>query len=280
MKVAQDSIDLDFDFFDRIDGGLRITDPQIRISASNSVGLPFRIDTLTLLGKSSFGTVENFGFPIINAPLPSLSQVGQTVYETYVFDKTSTNIVNFMALPPRNIHFNGSAITNPDGDMGGTALNFVTDSARFNVGIEVEIPLEIQTDRLIVIDTVDIDVANTFTMVDMAKLYVITKNGFPFSLDISLIPLEKTTLLPYDEIVINALQSAEVNSKGIVTVAKESRSSVRLTKQQISNLANSKKIILKASLKTANNGTIPVKLLTYYNLFIKLALQADLNFKP
>ncbi len=279
-KVELDSIDLEFDFFDRIDGGLKLTDPQIRITASNSVGLPFRIDTLNLLGKSSFGTLANFDFPVINAPVPTQLQIGQTVHELYNFDKTTTNIVDFLALPPRYIYFSGSSVTNPEGYLGGAALNFVTDSARFNVGLEVEIPLEIQTDRLIVVDTVALDVSGTFDMVDLATLYIITKNGFPFSFDLSLIPLAKNTLLPYDEITINALQSAEVDTKGIVTVEKESRSNVRLTKQQINNLANSTKIVVRASLKTANNGTVPVKLLTRYNLFIKLALKADLNFKP
>jgi len=287
MSIKFDTYDLDFDFFDKIDGGLALTNPIIKIHTANSVGIPVWIDTVVMLGRSNFGktvdlNVNKLG-PIV-APMPDFNNT-QLVKKTFVFDRNNTDIVPFLALPPRHIEVWGSAISNPMGDdtTNYNAVNFVTDSSRVFAGIDIEVPVELKTSKLVIKDTISVDVSEAVKKggVESAFLFVKTLNGFPLDLNLVLIPLEKNTHRALDSIRIDALQSADVNPQtGIVVKPRESTAKVLIGKAQLESLKNSDKLIIRAEIKTANQGTIGVKLLTYYKLDLNIAIKANFSLRP
>ncbi len=273
LEIEEQSLDLDISFFEDINGGLTLTNPIIRLHVSNGVGLPVRVDNLNLLGFAQNGASVDFGFPVVDAPYPEINQVGQTIHETLIFNRTNTNIVPFLALPPKSITYSGSGRSNPQGNLGFN--NFVTDSSTVTIGFDLEFPLEVQTNNLVFQDTVKMDIGKSFKDITTATLHVNSVNNFPLDLNLNFILLDSISRNPIDTIQVAQLLSATVNNLGNVTEPSTDNFEISLLEENIANMKRSKEIIMKASITSAQNGTVPVILYTFYELKISVAVSAD-----
>lgn len=275
IDVAPDNLDLGIDFFDNIDGGLRLTNPQINLVLENSIGVPadFQVQ-LTGISPDADEQVQLDIDETIDTPSLQNPYKNQTI----TIDKNNyPKVVDFIALPPDKINYQASANINKDGKTG--TPNFVSDTSRIKVGLDVRMPLEIQTDHLSVRDTIDLDIGDELDDVQNATLYITTINGFPCDAELTIVMYEEATNQSIDEITTDTfLQSAQV-SNGKVIDGGETKvtTEVVFNESNIDNLKQCDKLIIKASLNTANNGTESVTLYTYYTLDVKIGLVAGFN---
>jgi len=272
ITIDAGKVDLGISAFDQIDGGLILTDPRIKMIITNSVGIPADLQ-LKLTGVSSKGNTVNLLKNISITP-PTIAQKTKT--DIIEINKSNSNVVDLIALPPKTIQYSASAIANKGGSTSQT--NFVFGDSKVMVGMEMEVVSELKTDRLAISDTIAVSFGSEIDQAESATLFVQTINGFPLDANLSIILYNSKTNTNLTTIQSDLLKSGKVTS-GKVNSGDETLHTaiITLDKDLLTKLQQCDNLILKATIKTAENGTIPVKLYTDNTLSVKLGV--ELNVK-
>lgn len=276
IDVDSDIIDLELDFMDNIDGSFTLTNPQFNISVSNySIGVPVDIN-LDLTGESSDGEKQklNFDFPVIETP----SEKFTTATTQINVNRDNSSIVDLIALPPNQITYSGFALSNPNGE---TENNFVTHDGKISVNMQMNVPFELRTDNISLQDTTDLDIDAEITdRVNAAKMYIDYVNEFPLNIDVKLLMTDSITNQVIDSLEFDLLDAAQVDAQGNLTQATESTAVVELTDSQIDNLELANRLVVHASMRTAETPeNVGVKILAKSKLDLKIRLKASTNFE-
>ena len=279
IEVESGEIDLNIDFFNNISGGFTLSDPNLNILYTNSIGIPISF-ILDIVGESGDGEIQGLNAGERNILSPANISEG-SVSDTIKFNNTNSDIVEFIALPPSKITYSGTATTNPSGKTG--INNFVTDQSAISVGIEMELPIELMVDSLTLQDTVDFEVnIENMQIEGSATLNIYVENGFPFDVSFTIILYDSITSLNLDTISADLLSSASVNVQGRVYQTTSSNTEIVIDDELLDNLNNANKLIVIGSISTYNNGTVPVKIYTDYSLYfsVKIAGEFTINVSP
>lgn len=274
IDVEDEVIDLENDFFDKISGELRLTNPKVKLVYENSFGVPVRLNfNMTGFGKGSELVVLNP--PVINfmAPIDTIQRVVSAIAE---INKDNSSIVDLIALPPRKIDFAGSAVANP---AGSPMQNFVMGNSYFKASLEVDLPLEMQITNLAFTDTIEFDIGKVIERLNKAFLYFTVENGFPFEVTLDLIlhdSISNSNLHTFSNIAI--MKPAPVNTNGIVLPGQKTVSTekIELTRPIIDKIIQANQLIISARMSTSESGTRPVKILSDYKLDFKIRVSTSL----
>ena len=213
-----------------------------------------------------------------------------TVSDTIVINKNTSDIDKFISLPPRQIRSSGTGYTNLGNDP--SAHNFITSENRVNVGMEMDLPLELETNGLTYRDTVGFDMDVDVDFDEAVNLYGIFKNQFPFSIDIRVVCRDSVTnrdlltLEPLDADGQNAsiLDAPEVDENGRIKSPKENRIYFKVTGDEIDLLNETNQLALEAMVKTSKTSEgnyTGVKFYTDYTLDFRMGIDetgSKLNF--
>lgn len=267
QEIDTSSTDLNLSFMDYFEGGFTLSDPEIHINYINSAGIPLRF-LMELDGIAKDGITQSLNLEPFNIQHPD--QPGHEVSGTILIDKTNSSIIDFIGITPRKIRYGGMVYTNPDGQ--GT--NFLTDSSMIRVGVDIDLPIRLQTDKLLFEDTVNINMSGEdITEIEAGKLHFLISNGFPFDVNLDFVILDKQTGLPVEIISMDRIHSAPVNESGKVSGIKESLVSLNMSNATYRNLKAADKCILRTRLSTVESGTIPVALYTNYTIGIDIGIE-------
>jgi hypothetical protein len=156
---------------------------------------------------------------------------------------------------------------------------------------DLNIDLNVRVNSLQLIDTVD-----NFLKVDgsgddnplnpenfeMLNIDLAVINGFPLrvSLQMSLFN-SKTHIIKSTVDAVDILEAAPVDSNGKVTGAIETNTEIKFTKEFLSSIPASDKIIFQFTLNTPNSGTNYVSIYSDYKIYFKavLVFKPDINLK-
>jgi hypothetical protein len=271
VNIEPQTIDMDIDFLEHFSGGLELTDPEVKLFYHNSIGLPFQLN-LNLLGENNEQQTENLHLDQVDILYPSTA--GQEVYGEYIADKNNSNIVDFISISPRKISYSGYGIGNPE----GFATNFISDASQFTADIAIDLPIRIQADDLIFVDTVQVNVnGDDFNGVESGQFHFVIDNGFPFDIKLDFLILDPSDTFVVESIALNTINSAQVNASGEVTKSVSSIASATFNEYTYDNLKNANHCVLKAQINTAGGGTMASTLYTNYKIKIKIGLQIIAN---
>ncbi|WP_421921209.1 hypothetical protein [Marinifilum sp.] len=288
INIGTGSIDLGVDLWDDVDGEYRFTNPKIHLYLRNSVGVPFEIGA-NITGYNSSGRSANLNPQALQPGYPSNFSAGNpntidVLNNKLTYDKSNSNIVNLMALPPSNrLDYFGNVNLNPDPVDIPTKPNILSSSSRIDADIEIEIPLEFTATNLSLQDTIDdVDIDDADKVMN-AAIVVTAENGYPLDASIASILLTDANYNVIDEIKDNEIIDAalvytsgpmigEVDPNSIKEVSHE----IKLTQSQIANLDFTENIIINALVSTENGG-FPVKLKGDYQLKFTISVQAQLD---
>ena len=272
IDIDEGDFDLEVDIFDKLSGSFTLNDPNLNIVYTNSIGVPVSFD-LDIDAESSEGVVQglNAGERDILAPADT---VEGSVSDTIRFNKTNSDIVDFIALPPSKITYAGSATTNPLGKTGTS--NFVTDESSIIVGVEMELPIELSLQNLTMQDTMEFEMDQNMDIEGSATLNIHVDNGFPFTVSFSIIlhdTLTNTNLYTLDA---DLLESAVVTA-GRVTQSTPTDTPITIDNDLFDNLNSANAIIVKGTISTYMNGTVPVKLYSDYSLTFSMVVDGEIK---
>lgn len=260
-------------------GTFTIAEPEIKIDLVNSLGLPVRANVIQMTGLNGDLTslVVATGIP---SPLPivypSLSQVGQTMTGTFTMSNANSNIAAMIANKPLYVISQVQSITNPNGN---TEQNFVTDSSGFAIDMEVKLPLYGTAKDFLLKDTVNFNYNNLNNVEELMVRTALT-NGFPFDVNFQLFFTDDNYMVLDSLVYTNQLLMPAGNvsaATGRVTSPTTKTTDHTLDRTRVLKIMNAKKLILKASASTVNNGTTDVRIYSDYKFDVNLGAIAKVK---
>lgn len=263
-------------------GTFTLVEPKVKAYISNSYGIPIQANFAQFDGY----TPSKGNFPVTGSgvpnPLPiktpSVSQIGQVLVDSFILDKTNSNIVNIVNNKPKYVVYKLNSQSNPGGKTG---RNFVIDTSRFSVNLEVEMPLYGTAMDFTIQDTMDFEFGD-IENIESFQIRTDISNGFPIDVGVqiyftdTLYNVLDSLVTPYQIIMPSAMVSS---TTGKVTAPARNTSDFTFNKTRSDHLTNAKKIIIKGVASTTNNGSSNVKIYTDYKLDVKLGAKAQLKVK-
>ncbi len=164
---------------------------------------------------------------------------------------------------------------NPNGNVPAYN-NFVYYDSEMKASLEVEIPLKMSIDALMLSDTVDFKEVNDVEGITSGTLFLLADNGFPIQLQPKLYFLDEFGNLS------DSLSTDEMIEAGIVDVATgkvesitESRLAFSFDQTRIENILGARKVIIEATFDTPNQAIRAL----YSDYVLDLKLTAKFNYR-
>lgn len=290
-EIKIDPSESTFDLFDQFTSGFPIDDPKIKLITSNSIGVPVSV-TLDAEGISSKGAKQNLNAPAFTIGYPSLAQKGQVINDVKVLDKNNSSIVQLLDLAPKTIKFGGKATINAGGFTGYN--DFILQGAGIAVGYEVDIPLSLKTNSLVIekiaqnaLFTVENGQITNFAFpadsanIDYVELVLRIDNGIPFDASLDLFFADKDSVIMDTVAAGTFMRSSIPDANGRTIKNTVATSTVRIDAQTLreiraKNLIN---MVIRLKIATFGNGTTPVKIYSDYSAKIGLSAKVKLKIK-
>ena len=291
MSLTPDVDSVDISIFKNVlgAGSFTLADPKIKVLISNSYGVPINASLSQFDGYSpGLGSFAITGSPDpLPIQSPDFSQVGQMLTDSFSLqNSTPSNIASVINNTPKYLIYKLTSQTNPAG--GTTHANFVIDSSRLKVDMEVELPLYGTAMNFVLQDTMPFDFGETMPdEIDYALIRTYNSNGFPFDVDLQIYFVD-SLYTKIDSLVVPnqiILKSGIVNSivgdpnYGKVTSPSATIFDAVITRPRLLNLKPSKYLLIKAIANTANGGATNVKIYSDYKLDVKLGIQVQVKTK-
>jgi len=288
LQLLVDSIDLNLEVYNKLIGGqFYFENPIIHITVTNSIGMPINLTFTTFQTWSPInGTtiVELFSTPppIALTPSPAFPLIpGDVSVTSYTYDKTNSNIQNFLLTAPKYLYYAIQGITN----MPATIPNFITDSSNFSVEALLELPLHGYASFLSLGDTLPFSLGINYpsgseVYAESATFVVNAYNGFPIDAALQLSFVDSSGVI-LDSLFYSGEQSVfEAGSVGPapalrVTSTRHTVTEVYVDRARLDKLGAATEIIIRGTLTSANNPAL-VKIYSDYTLELKLAVRAEL----
>ncbi len=268
------STSVDFSFIQELEGDFRFFNPQFRLRVASQIGLPSDIQMDATSYNTATGASAPLNAPFLEVPYPTFLQRGETIRDTLEVNNTNSNIVDFMSLVPDSIAGDGLFRTNAAGNTGET--NFAYADSKVAIGLEVEVPLEIAVDGLVLEDKQGIDWGFTNSLegdnysLDSVQVNFNIINGFPLAADLELI-MEDSLGMVIDTIFLSALQAAPVDSEGRVVNPEEYLSTISLSGTALDDFVSADRIRVRAIINTYGSD-VPTKVTLFTDYFIELTM--------
>lgn len=276
INIPSGSINLPITGFENFLNGLYLEDPTINIIAMGNVGLPLELRP-KLDGSNTINNIVSLGLTPQNYFGPS--SPGDWDTSTIIINKTTSNIIDFIANVPKNIIYSGELELNPTGETG--IDNFVTHDGVIKVGMHMDLPLELKAKDMILEQWIyDFDLGveeDEVNLIEKLDLYFKVENGFPFDSDLELLFVDSLANISLDSVSVDLFNSAVVDAQGKVVESTVSRPSLKLTDANIENLIKANKLRIRVRLNSYNNGSQVVKLYNDYAINIKLGIGVKLK---
>jgi hypothetical protein len=257
-----------------------ILNPQIRIGFSNSVGIPLHAQVVTMKGTDGDFTdlIVAQGFPNpLPVPSPAFNQIGQTLTGEFIMHSGNSNIRQVIAAKPRFLLTRLQSTTNPDGHSG--RQNFLTDSSKIDVHVEVKLPMHGTAENFYLTDTVAFHY-NHLQQLQRMTIRTFFSNGFPFDARWQVYFTDSQYRLLDSLVTIGSLfmPSAIVDPvSGKVTQPSVILHDNSLDRSRILNLTHTKNLIIRAHAVTTGNASVNVKIYGDYRMDVHLGVIATIR---
>ncbi|HBL74900.1 MAG: hypothetical protein A2W90_06985 [Bacteroidetes bacterium GWF2_42_66] len=253
ITIDNGSFNLDTEFFDKISGNFKLANPELQLILTNAIGVPAEVDADFIAQNKSGQTVSLNPVPFRLATPASLTS--PAVNQTITFDKTNSNIVNFIALPPsESISYSGNIRFNPDGAVSSANPNFIDLDSSLKIDLGVELPFELQVKDLTFEDTVKIG-SGDMDMIKSAELIVNAINEIPLDIDVQLFFIDTISGQQYSSSAKSKLlTAAQISTAGVITPVTSSNS-IALDENELAGLKKANGIVFKGMISSPENGT-------------------------
>lgn len=260
-------------------GSISLKNASLGISIANSFGIPIVGTFDKFQGYNPNSPPKDVDSPVLSNPLPIdvPLQIGQLDTSSISLNTANSNVNEVLAIMPKFLIYKINARSNPP--TLPFAQNFILDSSRFKVDINVNMPLEGKVKDLLFQDTVNFKFQDVEQLQSLG-IKVAIKNGFPIGAKLQIIFADAkgnfVDSLLTDQVV---LASATVDGNGKVTAASEKTTEVNYPYEKIQRLGRVAKMYVRAQTSTANDGSSDVKIYSDYRIDVKLSGRAKLKFK-
>lgn len=264
---------------------LQINNINVGVKYTNSYGLPVLVKVDKFQANSGTNTVNVHDFPVPNPfsldyPKVSLHQVGQTINGS-IPAVQSTDLANAINIAPKYIVYNVSGKSNPTGST--SEENFVLDTSKFTVAVNLELPLEGTVGGFVVQDTIDFSL-DKISQIDEVTFKILTTNDFPLSADMQVyfanqicIPIDSMITTPGQQIVVSGI--VDPTTRKVISPSTK-MTEVYIDNTRVQKLKYAKKLIIRAKLYSYNYPNQVVKLFNDNYINVKIGMKAKFKLNP
>jgi hypothetical protein len=274
----QDSIAIDF--FDKWkDGSVYFSKPRMIITLDNSFGVPVR----AIMRQGEVVSLDGRRLPLqsplttgLDVNYPKINEVGKTKRTVVVFDQTNSNIAEIMSSNPVGIQYDIDGLTNPDSNR--SIVGFMTDTSKFELQVEVEVPMIGKAKNFEVNDTFDINLSKA-TDLTQAEFKIITDNGMPIDLSLQgYFATDRGVVIDSMYAVKSPiLRGALVNSSGLPINITTTENLININAEKLKKIRTATKLIVRYAFSTTNGGSVPVRLTATQNVRVRIGVKFGLK---
>ncbi len=285
VTVNEDSVSISV-FKNKINGVMKFMNPTIMVKSINSIGVPLAVTLDTLkaytvtppnsvvltVGPKPFPT-----WPVWTVPDPTWPNVS-SIADSFYLDTLNSNIRTLINISPNYVALKAGALTNPTG-LPSTP-NFVLDSSRFSLNMQVELPL-FGNGYMTMVDTVKFSFGSvSVSQLQWALFAINTVNGFPLGA-VQQIYFADTNYHKIDSLLTTSQQqtivAASVGGPPTYYVTSPSTKplQIKVTQAFLQHVSNVRYLIISSRLTTTNNGSTPVMIYNTDYMNVKLGVQVQ-----
>jgi hypothetical protein len=277
VQIDPGVFNLDVDMLDKIDGGFKLANPNLQLTIRNSIGMPASV-ALNLSATNESGQVATLQRtpPTFDIPVPANINSGVAA-GVVSYNKQNSNIVDFIALPPTNgISYSGKADFNSTTPVTPQNPNFLDVDAIFGIDLAMELPLELQLNKLEFKDTTGIS-GKDFDKIETADLILNAKNGIPLDVDLQLLFVDTISKHQYGTSKLTkVLSAAKVDASGVITPL-QSSNTFSLDQTEIQNLKKANGIVFIGTVSSPDNGATVAPILSDSKLELNVVIKSKIN---
>jgi hypothetical protein len=266
-------------------GNITWADPRLRAYFYNSFGVPMAMNITTLNGKSPDGSIfpiTGLG-PIVNINAPTLA--GDVALTQFNLTKSTpgSNIDVVAANRPEFIFYEVAGSTNP----AGPASNFVLDTSKVRLDMEIELPFYGTASNFTVADTIKLVASDSTIQANdieeiqslLFRLYV--NNGFPAQGYVQIYFLDSTNTNRIDSLIVgdNTLfKQAILDGSGRVTQKVERTLDIQITRPQLESLVDKgvRNLLVVSKVESNDMGATTVIIFQGYHMDVKLGMMVEI----
>ena len=276
VTIDEGSFNMDMAFLDKIEGDFRLANPELKLILTNSIGVPAEVNANFVAQNKSSQSVTLDPDPF-RLTIPT-SLGSPAVTQIITFNKTNSNIVDFVALPPSgNISYSGNIVFNPDGAVSSANANFFNLDAGLRIDLGVDLPFELQVNNLTFSDTAKMD-SGDLDMIKKAELFINAVNEIPLDIDVQLFFIDTISGQQYSSTAKNKLlTAAQISDAGVITAVNSSNSFI-LEDNELEGLKKANGIVFKGNISSPSNGTKTAVIYSQSKLDINVVIKAKLDF--
>ena len=279
FDLPSDTIMIDF-FENSVAGNIEVEDPKIRLIINNSFGVPIQLTSQNLEAEMASGSNMPINTVLDNGvsfAYPLATEVGQFKTTTIEVNTDNSNLADIISSQPRQLNYEWSAVSNSTADPN--IRGFVKDDSRFDVDVELEIPVWFSAQNFAIEEVSEFD-ASFLDEVESAEFKLITENGLPVEAGVQVYFMDDNGIVL--DALLNGMNnalipSATVDSNGKVTATSVGEEVVEIAGTRIDNIRAATQIGINGTVSTANMGTVAVKFYSDYGMTFKLGVKAKLK---
>lgn len=289
IAVQEDTVNIKF-FNNTINGSIYFMDPKFRLYLYNSFGVPLEAAFNDFkIYSSTTGTFNTYTFPsaynplLITAPtVPGTTTSQMIQLDTLNFPSVRTIISEF----PRYVYLQTNTTTNPI--TAPSQYNYIMDTSRFSVDLEVELPMWGRATWWVLQDTLDFNFADYYkdsvpdlNNIDWVKFHINISNGMPTEAGIQMYLCDtnyiiKGIIFPSPNMEI--IQSGILGPTGKVTSPTRKISDFIYQGDSLKYMLDVKKVLVRGYVHTTNVGTTNVRFYDEYAIDVKVGVQVQAKF--
>jgi len=275
IPIDPQEFDMKLDFLDKFTGNFKLANPSLVLTIKNSIGLPGSMQ-LEFSASSKDGAVVQLHTSPFNLPVPANINAGMSS-ENIILDKNNSQIVDFIDLPPTGkILYRGLVDFNKANEVTAENPNFMKLDATIGVDLAMELPMELQINKLGFKDTTAIS-GGDFTNLESADLIINALNGIPLDIDIQLLYIDTISKIQYGASKgSRILSAAKVNSNGDITPVQSSKT-FSLTKADMENLRKANGLVFSGTVSSPESGATVAPLYSDSEIKLNVVIKSKVN---
>ncbi|MDP3642781.1 MAG: hypothetical protein Q8S54_06265 [Bacteroidota bacterium] len=266
--------DMNVDMLNKIDGSFKLANPKLELTIHNSIGMPAKVD-LDFTATNKAGATVALNPQVFTIPVPA-NLSAPVATKTIVFNRDSSNIVNFIALPPTGqISYSGKVDFNPS-TTPVTPLkpNFLDMNATFVIDMAMELPLELQISNMAFKDTTSIS-GGDYDKLETAELILNARNGIPLDVDIQLQFIDTISKMQFGASKKTRILSATtLDSSGKMPLQSNK---FTLEKADMVNLRKSNGIVIVGSISSPSAGAEVARIMSTSEIELNVVIKSKVN---
>ncbi len=279
LSISVDSSKIKL-FTNQISGNIVFDDPSVKFIITNSYGMPIDAHLTSLFAIFS----NNSTLPITGSPDPipiavPLS-IGQVVQTNFVLNQTNSNEKTIINQQPRYISYSVNALTNSP----APSYNFLEDSSRFKVDVEVNLPMKGYAEGFTLQDTTPFTLEN-IEQVQSAVFRINIINGFPAKAYTQVYFYD--TLFaghpPLDSMLTDAndllVESGPLDANGVVISPVHKRKDEPFNRDRLEHIFKAKYLVIRSVVDTKDSPNQQVQIYSDYRLNVRIGVRAQLSFQ-